>query len=71
MVSILKELQGGARREAFAERFEELQMRELVSRSMQEEHGDLHFKKVFGALVGRLGGRMKREAKEHQAANAR
>jgi len=71
MVGVLKEFQRGARCKAFAERFEELQVRELVSRSLQEEHGDLHFEKVFGALVGRLAGRMKREAEEHQTTNAR
>lgn len=71
MVGGFDDVERGARAEFGADRFEQREIGEIVARALQEEHrlGD------FGEMVAPFGGglfrRMKREAKENQAADFR
>ena len=71
MVGVLKEFEGDAWAEAFAERCEKLQVGEVVAGALQEEHWDLDVEKMLCAIVGWVTGRVQREAEEYQSAHSR
>ena len=71
VVSAGEKLEGGARAKAFAEGIEEIEIREVVAGALEEEHWDLNIEKVLRAIIGRLTGRVQREAKEYQSAHFR
>src|ERR1041384_4728306 len=68
MIRILKQLECGAGTELLAERFDERQVRQSITSSLQEQHRNLHVGKVRSALVRRLPSGMKRESEKHEAA---
>ena len=67
MIGILKQLERCPGTELFAERLEKLHLRQLITGSLQEQHGNLHFEKVFCALDGRLLWWMEWKPQEHNA----
>ena len=71
MIGVLEKLECRARTELPDERLQERQIRQLITRSLHEQHRSLHFEQVLSALVRRPPRRMKRESEEHQAANSR
>src|SRR5207237_1251368 len=68
MVRMFKQLERSERPDSFAERFEKLEVRKIISRSLQEQHRNLHIEKMLCAFVGGLGRRMKRNSQTHDAA---
>src|SRR6202165_5616966 len=67
MIGILEELECCARTELSRERLHELRIRERITRSLQEQHRNLHREEVRSALVRWPPGRMQRESEENQA----
>src|SRR6266851_4519345 len=70
MIGIRKQLECRARAELLGERFEKLQVCELITRALQEQHWKVHVEEVLSALVRRLPWRMKREPQENEAAHS-
>ena len=70
MVRILKELEGRTDTELFAERFNKLQVREIIASPLQKEHRNLHIEEVLSALLRWLPGRVKRESEKQEAAHS-
>jgi hypothetical protein len=69
MIRILKHLECGAVTQLFAERFDERQVGEIVTSSLQEQHRNVHVEEVLGAFFRWLSRRMKRKSKKHEAAH--
>ena len=63
-------MQRRPRPEALDHGFEQRQLRELVVGALHEQHRDLDIGEVFGAIVGRLAGRMQRKAEKRQPVDA-
>jgi hypothetical protein len=70
MIGILKQLEGCARTELFGERFKKLQVRELITGSLQEKHRDFYIEEMLATLVRQPPGRMQRESEKHETADA-
>src|SRR5438445_9812680 len=67
MICILKKLERCAGAKLLAKRFHKRQVSELITCSLQEQHWNLHVKKMLSSLGGRLPRRMKRESQKHDA----
>ena len=70
MIRILKQLECCADTELFAERFQKLQVCEIITSSLQEEHRNLHIEEVLSALRRWLPGWMKRESEKREASHS-
>ena len=67
MIGVLNQFERGARTELSNERFQELQVGELITRSLHEQHWNLHCEEVRSALVRRSSRRVQRKSEEHHA----
>ena len=65
-----EQLERRASAERLANRFELIQRRERIARTLQEEHRNVHIEKMFGAILRRATRRMQRKAEEGQPAHA-
>src|SRR5438445_13883071 len=65
MLAILVKLERCAGAKLLAKRFHNRQVSELITCSLQEQHWNLHVKKMLSSLVGWLSRRMKRESQKH------
>src|ERR1700756_555118 len=70
MVGALEQMQRRAATERSDDRFEQVELRESVVRALQEQHRQLHLRKMGGALGRGLSLGMKREAEEGKALHA-
>src|SRR5262245_23941426 len=70
MIRVLKQFEGRAGAKSFAERFQEGQVREIITRSLQKQHRNFHLEKVLCALVRGVARRMERESKKHESAQS-
>lgn len=70
MVRFGNELERRARAEPLDEGPKEDQAREVVARSLQEKHRNLHVQEMLAALVGWTAWRMQRKAQENETADA-
>src|SRR5436190_23871475 len=71
MIGVLKQLQRGALTEPSDHRLQTLQFRELIPRSLQKQHWNLHLGKMFCAFFRSLTRRMKRKPKENEPTHCR
>src|SRR5688572_21557563 len=70
MIRILKQLERCPATELFAERLQELQVRELIASALKEEHRNLHVKKMLRPFVRRSSGWVEWKSKKHKAAHS-
>src|SRR5215471_18239467 len=66
MIGIRKQLQRCPPAELFAKRFKLIERRQCVAGPLQEQHRDLYVKQMFGAILRRATGRVKRKSEECQ-----
>ena len=71
MVRVREQRERRPRAESSGKSLHELQIRELVTRPLEEQHRSLHRGQVRSALVRRFPGGMQRKSKKRQAANIR
>src|SRR6266404_78711 len=67
MIRILKELERCAGTELLAKCFYKPEISQIVSSSLQEQHWNLHVKKMLATLLGWLPRWMKRKSQKHDA----
>src|SRR5262249_3496831 len=70
MVRILKQLERGVGAELFAERFQELQVSEIIARALEKQQRNLHVEEVLGAFARRLTRWVQRESEKQQASHS-
>ena len=70
MVSVLDEMQRRALAQALDDGLKQLHVRQLVARSLKEQHRNVHVEEMRGTFFRRTLGRMQGETNEGQASDA-